>query len=265
MILGIELDTIKLQARLPKDKFDLIASLLAFWSNKRHCTRKELESLIGHLQHACKVIPQGRTFLRRMINLLTAFRREDHPIRLNREFHLDLAWWLEFFTSWNGKSFLLAPQWAPLPDFQISSDASGTMGYGAIFMSHWFTGSWSVSQLGFSIAYKELFPIAIAANLWGHYWSSRRVEFLSDNTSVVDVLKSGTAKDPNLMNLLRYLFLMAARHSFTFTATHVRGKLNPVADSLSRFQFQRFRQLAPHADQVATAVPQPLIKDLVGA
>ena len=111
MILGIELDTIKLQARLPKDKFDVIASLLAFWSNKRHCTRKELESLIGHLQHACKVIHQGRTFLRRMINLLTAFRREDHPIRLNREFHLDLAWWLEFFTSWNGKSFLLAPQW----------------------------------------------------------------------------------------------------------------------------------------------------------
>ena len=135
VILGIELDTIKLQVRLPKDKFDLIASLLAFWSNKRHCTRKELEFLIGHLQHACKVIPQGWTFLRRMINLLTAFRREDHSIRFNREFHLDLALWLEFFTSWNGQSFLLAPQLAPLPDFQISSDASGTMGYGDIFMS----------------------------------------------------------------------------------------------------------------------------------
>jgi hypothetical protein len=35
------------------------------------------------------------------------------------------------------------PRWAPLPDFQISSDASGTLGYGAIFMSHWFSGSWS--------------------------------------------------------------------------------------------------------------------------
>ena len=40
----------------------------------------------------------------------------------------------------------------------------------------------------FSVQYMkaELFPIAIAANLWGHYWSSRQVEFLSDNKSVVD-------------------------------------------------------------------------------
>ena len=31
-----------------------------------------------------------------MINLLCAFRRDDHPIHLNQEFFLDLAWWQEF-------------------------------------------------------------------------------------------------------------------------------------------------------------------------
>lgn len=91
-VLGIELDSLALQARLPQDKFERIVALLDTWSSKQHCTRKELESLIGNLQHACKVIPQGRTFLRRMINLLSAFRRDDHPIRLNLEFRLDLAW-----------------------------------------------------------------------------------------------------------------------------------------------------------------------------
>ena len=35
-------------------------------ASKRYCKRKELESLIGNLQHACKAVPQGRTFLRRM-------------------------------------------------------------------------------------------------------------------------------------------------------------------------------------------------------
>jgi hypothetical protein len=261
-VLGIEIDTVKLQARLPKEKFDLIMSLLMAWSHKRHCIKKDLESLIGYLQHACRVIPPGRTFLRRMINLLTAFRREDHPIRLNRGFHVDLAWWLEVFKSWKGVSFLLLPRWAPLPDFQISSDASGTLGYGAIFMSHWFSGSWSDTQIHLSIAYKELFPIVIAASLWGHLWVSRRVEFRSDNTSVVEVLRAGTSRDQHMMVLLRYLLLMAARHSFTFTASHVPGKLNPIADSLSRFQFQRFRQLAPQADPVATAIPQALLNDL---
>ena len=67
-ILGIELDSEKLQARLPTDKRDRIKALLDEWSLKRFCKRRELESLIGHLHHACKVAPQGRTFLRRMIN-----------------------------------------------------------------------------------------------------------------------------------------------------------------------------------------------------
>ena len=97
------------------------------------------------LQHACKVISQGRTILRRMINLLTAFRREDHPIHLNREFHLHLTWWLEFFTSWNGQSFFLAPQWAPLSDFIRCP--SGTMGYGAIPLVHRFMVSISTRLL----------------------------------------------------------------------------------------------------------------------
>ena len=94
-----------------------------------------------------------------MINLLSAFRRDDHPVRLNREFHLDLLWWLEFFQSWNGYSFLLSPRWAPIPNLHVSSDAAGSVGYGAILGRDWFMGRWSPLQLPLSIAYKELFPI----------------------------------------------------------------------------------------------------------
>ena len=53
-ILGIELDSLKVQARLPQDKFDRLTALLEEWSQRRWCKRKELESLIGHLQlHGC--------------------------------------------------------------------------------------------------------------------------------------------------------------------------------------------------------------------
>ena len=83
-VLGIELDSLLLQARLLQEKFACIDTLLVSWSQKRHCTRKELESLIGNLQHTCKVVPSGRTFLHSMINLLSPFCRENHPIRLNR-------------------------------------------------------------------------------------------------------------------------------------------------------------------------------------
>ena len=261
-VLGIELDSLLLQARLPKDKFDCTTALLEQWSHKRFCKRKDLESLIGHLQHACKVVPQGRTFLRRMINLLCVFRRDDHPIRLNREFFLDLTWWRELFCSWNGCSFLQYPYWAPLPDFEVSSDASGALGYGALFQRHWFSCSWLAVQVSQSIEYKELFPIVVAAYVWGPLWTSKRVNFLSDNSSVVEILRSGTSRAPDIMVLVRYLCLLAARHSFSFTAASVRGKCNPIADALSRFQFQRFRQLAPHAAPHQTRIPRQLLMDL---
>ena len=78
----------------------------------------------------------------------------------------------------------------------------------------------------------------MAAHLWGPQWSCRRVEFLCDNESVVAVLSVGTSRDPKLMVLLRFLALLAVRHSFSFKASSVPGKANPVADALSRFQFQ---------------------------
>ena len=60
------------------------------------------------------------------------------------------------------------------------------------------------------------------------------------------VLSSGTSRDSKLMVLMRFLALLVVRHSLSFKASSVPGKANPVADALSRFQFQRFRRLAPH-------------------
>ena len=40
------------------------------WGTKRVCRRRELESLIDLLNHACKVVRPGRSFLRRLIDLL---------------------------------------------------------------------------------------------------------------------------------------------------------------------------------------------------
>ena len=121
-----------------------------------------MESLIGTLHHACKVFPRGRTFLQWMINLLLAFRRDDHPIRRNQEFHLDLSWWHEFFISWDGLSFLLSPTWATIPYFSVSSDAAGAIGYGAISGHDWFVGKWSIAQQPLSIANQEFFPVVVA-------------------------------------------------------------------------------------------------------
>ena len=103
-VLGIELDSDLQMARLPADKLQALQGLIHSWLPRKWCFRQELESLIGHLHHAAKVVWPGRTFVRRMIDLLCCFRR-DHPIRLNTQFHLDLQWWHKFLSDWHGVSF----------------------------------------------------------------------------------------------------------------------------------------------------------------
>lgn len=44
-----------------------------------------------------------------------------------------MAWWIELFGQWNGISFILYPTLEMLPDFSVSSDASGAIGYSAFW------------------------------------------------------------------------------------------------------------------------------------
>ena len=234
VVLGIELDSLEQSARLPEDKLAAVRELISSWRGRGWCSRTQLESLIGHLHHAAKVVWPGRTFLRRMINLLSCFRCRDHPIRLNSEFHLDLQWWDEFLSSWHGMSFWLFPGMAASSDVEATSDAAGSLGFGAYFRSEWFSGAWAPCQVGCSIAYKELFPIVIAAFIWGPQWSRQHILFRSDNEAVVHILVTRTSRMVDLMFLLRKLLLAAARFNFTFTAQHVSGTHNTIADALSR-------------------------------
>ena len=63
--LGIELDSMAMRAKLPQDKVSKIRDLLAQYMRRRKVTLVELQSLLGLLNFACKVIRPGRAFLRR--------------------------------------------------------------------------------------------------------------------------------------------------------------------------------------------------------
>ena len=119
-------------------------------------------------------------------------------------------------------------------------------------------------QMPFSIAYKELFPIVIAARIWGGLWGQRSVCFRCDNLAVVTILNSRTSKDSLLiMHLLRNLLMSAAYFGFTFCAQHVPGMENKIADALSGFKWQSFRHHAPLAKAHPVNIPQSLWEELL--
>jgi len=94
-------------------KLQWLLSLLQQWGFKRTCHHKELKSLIGLLNHACKVVRLGRSFLRRFIDLLYQTEKtttEKHSIiRLSNACQADIARWIESILGWYGVSILCQP------------------------------------------------------------------------------------------------------------------------------------------------------------
>ena len=227
------------------------------WESRKVCTKKELESLIGVLQHACKVIRPGRSFLRRAISLLSIAKQPHHHIRLNAEFRSDIKWWKAFADHWNGAAIMRIPEEHSL---HLTSDASGSWGCGAWYNTHWFQLEWGLATREWNIAAKELLPIVIAAVVWGHLWQGRQVLARCDNSAVVAVLNGRYSKDKHMMHLLRCIFFAEAHGNFKLAAVHLPGTHNVLADDLSRDRVHSFRMKFPECDCYPTSIPSSLLQ-----
>ena len=139
--LGIELDTRRMIRRLPSHKLTELESLIREWLPRKACKVKELQSLVGKLQYACKVVHPGRTFLRRMLELLRGLGKHQHWVRLNASFKSDLWWWHCFLGMWNGVAMLENNQ-REGREVQLYTDASGSFGCGAWWDPEWLQLQW---------------------------------------------------------------------------------------------------------------------------
>ena len=214
--LGIDVDTVKMELRLPPLKLHQLKAEICTWSGRESCTKWQLLSIIGKLQHACCLVQPGRTFLRRMINFSTKFKQLRHSRRLNQGFFSDLQWWSVFLTGWNGVS-MMGGVVRSSPSVTLTSDVLGSWGCGAYTSwGQWFMLQWPTSWATFHITVKELLPIVLAVAMWGKEWKSRPICCQCDNAAVVAVMKSGWSKNPLVMQLLRSLFFLAAKRGFCY-------------------------------------------------
>ena len=259
--LGMELDTNKLEIRLPAAKLDRLKLLLKKWEVKKAGKKRDLLSLIGYLQHAAKAVRQGRSFVRRLINASTTVHQLDGFLRLNVAARSDIKWWSIFASQWNGTSMLVRGS-KDHPVFTVTSDASGTWGCGAYEAELWFQLQWPTSMDDCHISVKEMIPVVIAAAIWGERWVGQSVRFQSDNSAVVALLNSGSSRDEALMHLMRCLVFITAKFNFTVSASHIRGVHNQLADALSRNNHNYFLVNHPQATPRPSPIPIAL-RDLL--
>ena len=147
--MGLELDSARMEARLPQDKLEKVRLLLTRYSMKRKIKLKYLQSLLG-LLFCCKVVVPGRCFLRRLYDLTRSVTNPNHRITSNKESRKDIKAWQIFADHFNGRNILQEQRWVTAESLHFFTDAVGSVGYGALFKTHWFRGVWPHDWLGFS-------------------------------------------------------------------------------------------------------------------
>lgn len=251
IFLGIELNSIAMQLSLPQEKLEKLSNLLKEFNNKKRATKRELQSLCGHLNFASMVVKGGRTFCRRIINVMNKLKRQNHSTRLNSEFRKDInEFWLPFMHHFNGKAKILCNDPMPIGILQCDSSLKG---YGIYHKGDFIAGSWdgakSPPQLlntphwynvtppaaeRHNINYLELRCILEAAKHFGPRWANQSVIVYTDNTQAMFNINKGSSQNLNTMELLRHLLWLSTKYNFSIKCKHISSEGNWIADALSR-------------------------------
>ncbi|KAF1313198.1 Retrotransposon nucleocapsid protein, partial [Globisporangium splendens] len=119
--------------------------------------------------------------------------------------------------------------------FVLTTDASGECVGGVLSQFHdghdhpiaFYSKKLGPHEIHWPTHEKELFAIKMGLEKWRHYLYGRKFDIYTDNSACSWLLKHPKVS----AKLARYLTFFA---QFTFTIHHVNGKLNVVADALSR-------------------------------
>ena len=260
--LGVELDSIKMEARLPQDKLDKCKDKIQSILAKSTVRRGELESVAGLLNFACKVVRPGRAFLRRIYNIIATSKSKFHFVHVNHKLKGDLTTWLTFLQSFNGTVLFPESVWQTPDVLQCYTD-SAPKGWGLVFGKKWsygpFLGEWSKKN----ICLLELYPIVLILELFGRDLQNKRVIFWTDNEALSTIINNQTSKDKEIMVLVRKLVLLGLKYNVMFRSKWLPTYDNIYADPLSRQQVDLFQQRAQRDGLILEESPAPIPRNLL--
>lgn len=247
--LGIDVNSETLELTLPDDKLLKLRQTLNLFLGRKKATRRELERLAGYLAHCAKVTRGGRTFSRRVYDLICTLQKPFYKARLNAGFRSDITWWAKFASKFNGKAGMLG-KFAAIAS--VYSDASN-WGLGATHGNDWLVAAFEgeadqllESEMGHHhvrlpggvqvehINVKEMRGVLEGAIRWAPSWGDSEIIFITDSAVVQAALNTGRSRSSGIMAMLRQLFWLAVENNFTFVSTYINTTVNVVCDALSR-------------------------------
>lgn len=133
--------------------------------------KRDLLSLLGHLNFAMCVIVQGRSFISKLLDLSKTENNLSDMVSLE-ECRSELQFWSLLLEKWNGISLFYHDVLECSFEIWLFSALNSAMNH------WWFADKWpkELSSLPNSItssALLEMYPIVIACLLWGKHWSRK--------------------------------------------------------------------------------------------
>ena len=160
------------------------------------------------------------------------------------------------------------PNWINNSDLELFTDSAGgeNLGCGAYLHGSWVFMKWPShwkSEILSDITYLEIIPISLTIYLWGSRFENKKVLMHCDNESVVSVLNVKSSKSERVMSILRHIVYWSLIHNCQFKAKHISSYDNIIADSLSRGQLDKFKKVAPTAEETPTEIPEEFFNLLI--
>ena len=255
VFLGLLIDTVLQLVGIPLEKIKKLTELLETAISRRSMRLKELQSLCGHLNFICKAVIPGRAFTRRLY-FATASKKVEkklrpyHHININKSMRQDMRMWLEFLSLagiYNRPFLDLSNDVTATQIFWYTDAAKGeSRGCGGVCEKRWFAIKWPrgfIKDFDPSIAFLELYAVAVSILHWIKFYVNRRIVLFCDNISVVYMLNRNTSNCKFCLSLIRIIVLESMKYNVRVFANYVNTKANLLADSLSRGKFAEFHAL----------------------
>ncbi|RYC54493.1 hypothetical protein CHU98_g11720 [Xylaria longipes] len=210
-VLGIEIDTILMRARLSEAKIQMAIRIIDEALAKPTLSRRDIEKLAGYLGFCSSAVPLVES---------------DRPL-----FHL--------FTDASGVG---------IGGFWYEADpASGNWFENLpIAEAQAFSRHRTLDEALPDINIAEIVAIQVAFRLWHERWASGIVVIHTDNTTAEKGLVNVSTRNSLSLEALRDILLMAASRDICFQVRRVTSSGNGLADAFSRFDFATIANLCPH-------------------
>ncbi|XP_069591473.1 uncharacterized protein [Ranitomeya imitator] len=208
--LGIEIDSVTMEFRLPKEKIDKLLDLISGCISVGKVTLTQMQSLLGSLNFACRVMPAGRIFSRRLMIATRGVKLCHHRMRITAHLRSDLNTWKLFLSNYNGRTCFQEAECSN-EDMGLFFAASSHTGFSVRFgnklcaanwPAFWISRKWNVDS-----TLIDLLPVAVAMEIWGPQLANKRIRLQLETVGGAHAINYLASPSPLVLDLIRFIVL----------------------------------------------------------